>query len=91
MLIHKLRFGVAILLCTVFLGVTGFAQDIPLYQGLERNAAMSNQALDNFKNSFDALKQGLNMLKQGVPPDQGMMIDQVITLIDAKLAALVKN
>lgn len=87
---QKSGLGIAIVLFTLVLGVTSFAQDVPLYQGLVRNAAMSDQALQNLQTSFESVKQGLNMLKPQLPPDQGMMIDQVITMIDAKLAALLK-
>lgn len=90
MLAHKLRLGAAILLCTVFLGAPGFAQDVDIHPDMEYNAAMSEKALENLKTAFESLKQGLIALKQGLPPEQGTMVDNVIAIIDTKLGALAK-
>ncbi len=81
-----------VLLVSVFLvsvlliSHASFALDIP--DGFTRDAAVSDIALDAAKQQFSMIKQQLEAIQPGLPPDQQAAMDQAITVIDEKLARL---
>lgn len=88
MLKRVLGLGVVFVLLIGGVCPESFAQGIELYPGLLRNAAMSEQALENWRTSFENLKQGLAMIAEGLLPDQQALINQAIAMIDMKLTNL---
>lgn len=88
MLKRGLGLGVVLVLLIGCACTGSFAQGIELYPGLQRNAAMSDQALESWRTSFENLKQGLAMIAEGLPPDQQELINQAVAVIDQKLADL---
>lgn len=88
MLKRSLCLGLVLIFLEGFVCAGTSAQGIELYPGLLRNDAMSAQALEGWRTSFENLKQGLAMIAEGLPPDQQEMINQAIAMIDMKLTKL---